>query len=539
MCTEERVDRTQSRRRRDAEAGAVLVALSAIFLLGGYLMPWWYIVACLVTVGAVGGALLTAPHWPPLLSRLLTSQVPTRRWVATGALTAVVCLLAITSVRPVNVTSAAWTTLLCLCFAKVLETLAPSLLGGVSRYPVWVLFATGLTVTGAGFAIRELQWATVLFLAVLVALALYLWIVLPLALYQRRQEGLPPLTEPTPQVSVLIPAYNESGYIDDCIRSILASSYPAEQLEVVVIDDGSEDSTAAEAEAYRDQDVTVLRRENGGKHAAINLGLLCSTGEYVVVVDADSRVAPDAIATLIAQLQAEPDVGGIGGTVRVKNDTLLARVQALEYALGIHSMRRAYSFFGIVPVLPGCLTAFRREALDEVAGFDPDTATEDFDVSIQLLKAGWKTRHSSAIVETSVPMTWSALRRQRLRWHRGGAETIWKHRNTFLDPQYGYLHSIIFPVQFVSRLLVPPASYAVVVLVGLQFLLNPSSQLLALLAFFVLVTVLIAAVTLLVDETDWRLLLFAPLFLVGYKHFIQYTIAAGAVQSALNRNYDW
>lgn len=530
---------TRPRRRNESEALAVFVALSAVFALGGLLMPWWYIGACLVAVGAIGGALLTAPYWPTPLSRLLNRRIPIQRWAGTGALAASVGLIALTSVRPVTVTSGAWVVLLCLSCAGTARALAPSLLGGVSRYPVWMLAVTVLTVTGTGLAARELHWTTVLFLAVLVALALFIWIVLPFGLYQRRREERPTLTEPAPRVSVLIPAYNESGYVDECIRSILASSYPAERLEIVVIDDGSEDSTAADAEAYRDQGVTVLRRENGGKHAAINFGLLCSTGDYVVAVDADSRVAPDAITTLVAQLQAEPDVGGIGGTVRVTNDGLLPRVQALEYALGIHSMRRAYSLFGTVPVLPGCLTAFRREALEEVTGFDPDTATEDFDVTMQLLKRGWKTRHSSAVVETSAPTTWSALRRQRLRWHRGGAETMWKHWDAFTDPQYGYLHSIVLPIQFVSRLLRPPASFAVLILVGFQFLLNPSGRLLALLAFFVLVTALIAAVTLLMDEADWRLLLYAPLLLVGYKDFVEYTVAAGAVQAVLNRDYDW
>ncbi|SFR49072.1 glycosyltransferase [Halorubrum sodomense] len=530
---------TGPRARSDAKALAAFTLVSVVFVLGGLLVPWWYIGVCLAVVGAVGATLLTAPHWPEPLSRLLGRRVPIRRWLGAGAFAAVVGIVALIGARPVTVTSAAWTALLCLSCAAVARALAPSVLGGTSRCPVWLLAVTGSAAAGLLFAARELRPGPALLLAVFVALALFLWIVLPLGLYQRRREEQPTLSTPAPRVSVVIPAYNESGYIGDCIESILASSYPAERLEVVVVDDGSEDSTAAEAEAYREQGITVLRRENGGKHAAINLGLLCSTGEYVVAVDADSRVGPDAIATLASRLQAEPDLGGIGGTVRVTNDGTLARVQALEYALGIHSMRRAYSVFGAVPVLPGCLTAFRREALEEVGGFDPDTATEDFDITIQLLKHGWKTRHSSALVSTSAPTTWSGLRRQRLRWHRGGAETMWKHWDALTDSQYGYLHWIVLPVQVVSRLLIPPVSFAVLALVAFHFLDNLTGHMLALLAYFVLVTALITAVTLVMDEGDWRLLVYAPLLLVGYRHFVEYTVAAGMVQSASNRNYDW
>lgn len=531
--------RERPQRRGDSRALVAFVALGAVFVLGGFLMPWWYIAVSVTAAGVVGGVLLTAPHWPTSVSRLLKRRIPVYRWAALGALAGIVSLVALTGVRPVTVTSAAWTVLLCLSCAGVAGALAPPLLGGVSRYPVWQLVTTASAIIGIGITVRELHWEATLFLAVLVALALYLWVVVPLALLQRRREDQTSVTSPAPRVSVLIPAYNESGYIDKCIRSVLASSYPADRLEIVVIDDGSEDSTATDAKRYRDRGVIVLQRKNGGKHAAINFGLLCSTGEYVVVVDADSRVAPDAIPTLIARMQSEPELGGIGGTVRVANDAPLARVQALEYAFAINSIRRAYSLFGVVPVLPGCLSAFRREAIEEVSGFDPDTATEDFDVTIQLLKRGWKTRHSSAVVETSAPTTWSGLRRQRLRWNRGGAETTWKHRDAATDPQYGYLHSLVLPMQFVSRLLIPPVSYAVLVLVGFELLSNPSVRLLTLSAFFLLLTALVVGTVLLIDETDTRLLLYAPLLLVGYVHFLQYTVAAGVVQSVLNRNYDW
>ncbi|WP_323677957.1 glycosyltransferase family 2 protein, partial [Halorubellus sp. PRR65] len=86
---------------------------------------------------------------------------------------------------------------------------------------------------------------------------------------------------------------------------------------------------------------------------------------------------------------ADPNIGAVAGAVKLlRVQSRIEKLQALEYALGINTFRRAFAALGFVNVVPGCLGCFRRAALEEVDGYDGDTMTEDFDVTIKLLKAG-------------------------------------------------------------------------------------------------------------------------------------------------------
>ena len=96
--------------------------------------------------------------------------------------------------------------------------------------------------------------------------------------------------------------------------------------------------------------------------------------------------------------------------------------------------------------------------------YDPDTLTEDYDVTIQLLKRGYEIRASPAATYTEVPATWRDLYRQRLRWYRGNCQTLVKHADVLVSPEYGYLHSVVFPLHMVSMVTGP----FVTVLVGLS-----------------------------------------------------------------------
>jgi len=514
--------------------------LGVTFLSGAFLMPWWFFAVCLSSIVLLTCCLLTIKNWPPTLKRILRRRVQLPRWLPVGSISTVGCILLVSKIYPLSVENVVWLALLCGGCVALVGKLLEGWISGAFSCPTWLLIALITAGIVSIVAFTYIHWITFLFLVVFIHFATDIWIVLPLALYQYRQGKQTTATAPYPSVSVLIPAYNEEGYVGDCIESVLASSYPDEKLEVIVIDDGSDDSTYAEAVSYRDRGVQIFHRQNGGKYAAINMGLLCSASEIVVTVDADSRLSVDAIHKIVGQFQEEPNVGGVGGTVKVGNDNgLLAKVQALEYAFNINTNRRVYSLCGAVPVLPGCLAAFRREALDDIDGYDPDTITEDFDVTIKLLKEGWKTRHSGAIVETNVPATWHELWAQRLRWYRGGAETLWKHRDVFTDPAHGYLHAFVLPSRIVSQLFVPPASVLILGVVCLGLLFGPTGYVLLLCAFFLLLTVLLVWNTLLLEDDDIRLLVFSPFLFIGYKHFIDYTVAAGTIQSISDREHKW
>ncbi|MCU0636309.1 MAG: glycosyltransferase, partial [Gemmatimonadaceae bacterium] len=122
----------------------------------------------------------------------------------------------------------------------------------------------------------------------------------------------------TPSVSIVVPAYNEARVIARTVRSLRALRYAS--LEIVVVDDGSTDETftAAQEGAEGDARVRCLRQPNGGKASALNTGIACATGEVIVVVDADTVLADDAIAHLVHPL-ADARVGAVAGNAKVGN----------------------------------------------------------------------------------------------------------------------------------------------------------------------------------------------------------------------------
>jgi len=336
-----------------------------------------------------------------------------------------------------------------------------------------VLATAALGAVGVlGYGVRLVWLGTLspfgfLFAPVMALIVYQVCSMLALATSQRCVDAAPTEpTEPLPTVSVLIPAYNEAGYIGRSMAAVLESAYPEDRLELIVVDDGSTDATYEEAAAFADHDsVRVFTKDNGGKASALNYAMYFATGEFVVPIDADSSVAEDALRTIVAPMQANPSIGAVAGNIKVANrNTLLTHTQNLEYLVGINSYRRMYDTLRAVPVIPGCLGAFRYDALAEIREYDPDTLTEDYDVTIQLLKRGYEIRASPAATYTEVPATWRDLYRQRLRWYRGNCQTLVKHADVLVSPEYGYLHSVVFPLHMVSMVTGP----FVTVLVGLS-----------------------------------------------------------------------
>jgi len=326
---------------------------------------------------------------------------------------------------------------------------------GILGYGVWLVRSGVLSVFGFVFAP---VMALIVYQACLMTV---------LAASQRHFDPVPTeATEPLPRVSVLIPAYNEAGYIKQSMAAVLNSGYPEDKLELIVVNDGSTDGTYEEATAYADHDsVRVFTKDNGGKASALNYALFFATGEFVVPIDADSTIAEGALRMILAPMQANSSVGAVAGNVKVANrNSLLTSTQRLEYLVGINSYRRMYDTLRAVPVIPGCLGAFRYDALSEIREYDPDTLTEDYDATIQLLKRGYEIRASPAATYTEAPATWADLYRQRLRWYRGNCQTLSKHFNILTSPEYGYLHSVVFPLHMVSMVTGP----LVTILVGIS-----------------------------------------------------------------------
>jgi peptidoglycan-N-acetylglucosamine deacetylase len=264
-----------------------------------------------------------------------------------------------------------------------------------------------------------------------------------------------------PKVAVLIPAYNEEKVIERTVRAALNSNYP--NLFVIVIDDGSRDRTlevartafAAEADAGK---VLILGKANSGKAEALNFGIEhIGDAELFVGIDADTIIAPDAISRLVPHF-INPKVGAIAGNAKVGNRVnLWTRWQALEYITSQNFERRALDVLGAVSVVPGAIGAWRVSAVREAGGYHIDTVAEDADLTMALLRLGYRVEYEDmALAYTEAPTNANGLMRQRFRWSFGILQAVYKHRKVVA--REGPLGWVALPNIVIFQILLPLVS---------------------------------------------------------------------------------
>jgi len=261
-----------------------------------------------------------------------------------------------------------------------------------------------------------------------------------------------------PRVVVLIPAYNEEKVIERTIQGALDSDYP--NLRVIVIDDGSKDRTleisrrafAAEEAAGS---VLILTKPNGGKAEALNFGLEhIGAAELFVGIDADTIIAPDAISRLVPHF-LNPKVAAVAGNAKVGNRVnLWTRWQALEYITSQNFERRALNTMAAVSVVPGAIGAWRARAVREAGGYHLDTVAEDADLTMALLRNGYRVEYEDlALAFTEAPTSAGALMRQRFRWSFGILQAVFKHRAVVA--RKGALGFVALPNILVFQIMLP------------------------------------------------------------------------------------
>ena len=213
-----------------------------------------------------------------------------------------------------------------------------------------------------------------------------------LAIIEKFRPAPPDQPDFQPMVSVLIPAYNEEDVIVYTVNSVLESDYP--RLEVIVVDDGSTDGTGEllDAQFGRNPAVRIIHQPNSGKPAALSHALAEASSSIIVTIDADTAIEPDAISKLVRHF-VNPRVGAVAGNVKVGNRiSWLTRWQALEYVTSQNLEKRAFDLLNCIPVVPGALSAWRAEAINDSGGFSADTVAEDTDLTITIRRAGLENR---------------------------------------------------------------------------------------------------------------------------------------------------
>lgn len=307
---------------------------------------------------------------------------------------------------------------------------------------------------------------------------------------QPRRSGLRPQSH-RPGISVLVPAFNEQEVVVTTVSALLDQDYAP--LEVVVVDDGSTDATferldaafglvpvpigtglalqTAELEglyaARRAPSLRIVKKTNGGRADALNVGLSIARHELVAVTDADSLLEPDALIKALRPFEEYPDEClAVGGSIRVANESRIshgrvevarvgggiAAMQTLEYVRGFLGTRIAWSRLNALLLVSGAFGLFRRETLIDVGGFLPSTMGEDMELTVRLhhrLRPEWPDASvlyaADAICWTQAPSALSDLRGQRVRWQVGLLETLKLHDSMLGRARYGAAGLLALP----------------------------------------------------------------------------------------------
>ncbi|HCL82614.1 MAG TPA: glycosyl transferase family 2 [Chitinophagaceae bacterium] len=335
-----------------------------------------------------------------------------------------------------------------------------------------------------------------------------------------------------PLVSIIVPAFNEEVNAVSSVENLLKTDYP--RFEIIFVDDGSRDATYSKVKnTFRgNSKVQVFSKPNGGKASALNFGIQRSGADFVICIDADTKLMPDAVSRLMMHFGnvEYPDgkqVGAVAGNVKVGNKVnLLSRWQSIEYISSQNFDRKAFAYVNAITVVPGAIGAFRKSAIEEAGGFTTDTLAEDCDLTIRLLRCNYiVANENSAIAMTEAPETVKMFIKQRFRWSFGVMQTFWKNRDMLFSTSNKSLGWIALPnillFQYIIPSIIPLADFFMLVglltgnaaRIGTYYLLFMAVDLaVAILAFSFEKEKLIKLVWLIPQRLVWRWLMWYVLF---------------------------
>ncbi len=325
-----------------------------------------------------------------------------------------------------------------------------------------------------------------------------------------------------PGISVLAPAYNEEATISESIKSFLMLDYP--NYEVIVINDGSTDKTLERlAETfflekdsffydsrlskteirgtYRSKlhpNLIVIDKDNGGKADALNVGIGFSQLDIFCAVDSDSLLETDALARIVVPFIEDPlRTIASGGTIRIANGsvikhgrvqqaelprTFLPLMQVIEYTRAFLCGRIGWNAFNATLVISGAFGLFSKQAIQKIGGYLEGSVGEDMELIVRIHRYYRARDEDYRVVFVPDPVCWTeapeniaTLRRQRNRWQRGLADTLFKNKDMILNPHFGGLGLFAIPYFFFVELLGPLvelASYATLLIGGLLGVLD-------------------------------------------------------------------
>ena len=251
----------------------------------------------------------------------------------------------------------------------------------------------------------------------------------------KEKKKLDAMTLEYPTCSILIPAHNEEKVIATTIEAMLKLNYPVDKLEIIVINDGSKDSTREIIQRYANQDSRVVlfdvpEGQGGkGKSRALNLGIQRAHSDVIAIYDADNTPDSESLRYLVSTLVTDKELGAVLGKFRTvnKNVNLLTRFINIE-TLSFQSMLQAGRWqMHNIATLPGTNFVMWSWLIKKLNGWDEEALTEDSELSIRIYQEGYKIKYLPfAITYEQEPESWKVWIKQRMRWVRGNNYVIGK-----------------------------------------------------------------------------------------------------------------
>jgi cellulose synthase/poly-beta-1,6-N-acetylglucosamine synthase-like glycosyltransferase len=246
-------------------------------------------------------------------------------------------------------------------------------------------------------------------------------------LYSRsRKYKKPVIDQDLPTVSILVPARNEGKVIKETVACMFRLKYPAEKLELVIVNDGSTDRTAEILRSIGDKRLKVINippEESGrGKSRVLNLGVHKTKGDIIAIYDADNRPEPESLRLLVDELLRDRSFIAAIGKFRTinKDKSIMTRFINIESMAFQWIIQAGRSFLFRIAILPGTNFVIWRKTVLNAGGWDEGALTEDAELSLRLYKAGYKIHFvPEAVTWEQEPETIKVWLKQRERWVRG------------------------------------------------------------------------------------------------------------------------
>ena len=256
----------------------------------------------------------------------------------------------------------------------------------------------------------------------------------------------------TPLVAVIVPCYNEATTVARTCESLLALEYPKDKLEIILVDDGSTDSTPEVMSQFvENPHIKIIRKENGGKHTALNAGIATTQAEIVGCLDADSFVEPDALREIVPCF-TDDTVAAVTAAMSVhRPKSLIQHMQNAEYIFGI-TMRHTLASVNGLYVTPGPFSFYRRNIVEKLGGFRHGHQTEDMEMALRIQQAGYRIENAPrARVYTKAPSTILGLLKQRTRWTTGFLRNVMgEYRGLIGNRRHAALGMVVLPLALIA-----------------------------------------------------------------------------------------